>query len=289
MRQLIKYFSKKEYADMFVSGKLYMNALSYFWENGFEQQRDVFEGISDTIKKEGIGLPVDFQQIVSGDLMFRLEAYRYCNLYCFYRVDISDDMVWNPQTASVFPDTRIIRLPDKEMKQFGNYVGVIKKEEEFLKRVLHAVETNWLCVAGDVRYRKRVGAREPLKHSMEMGTKELYPAAHWMRNGANRTSSKDCFDKTLSYEQQKEWRICLFRNQKDDQPYILEVGDLSDIVEIVSADTIRQYLMNLYAPCIPGEVLPQRNAFTGNVTRQQFKEKLYDFDGGMGKLMLVIG
>ena len=38
---------------MFASGKLYMNSLSYFWENGFEDQKDMFEGISDTIKKDG--------------------------------------------------------------------------------------------------------------------------------------------------------------------------------------------------------------------------------------------
>lgn len=289
MRQLIKYFKTEKYAKMFVSGKLYMNSLSYFWENGFEDQKDMFEGISDTIKKDGIGLPIVWEQIVSGDLMFRLEAYRYCNLYCFYRVDISDETVWNPNTRAVFPDTRFINLPDKSMEQFGEYVGIIRNEKEFIRRLLNALPTDWICVTGDVRYRKRPGVTKTPRHTVEFSTKELYPASHWLRNGANRTRSKDCFDKTIFYEQQKEWRICLFRNLKEDKPYILDVGDLSDIVEIVRANAIGKRLSKIYEPCLPRNVEPQIGVFTGNVTRQEFKNKLYNFDDGMGRLFMVVG
>ena len=45
MHLLIKYFNNKKYADEFVSGSLYMNSLNYFWNNGFDEQRDMFEGV----------------------------------------------------------------------------------------------------------------------------------------------------------------------------------------------------------------------------------------------------
>ena len=289
MRQLIKYFATKDYAEMFREGKLYMNSLSFFWEKGFEEQRDIFEGISDTIDKSKIGFPMDMEQVVSGDIMFRLEAYRYCNLYCFYRVDILDELLWNNSTASVFPDTRAVRLPDKTMESFGEYVGIIKDEKKFLQRVLDALEPEWICVTGDVRYRERKGVIKPISHGIDMATTELYPASHWLRDGANRTSSKDCFDKTKYYEEQKEWRICLFRNKKDDQPYILNVGDLSDIVELVETSKVREYLTDKYAPCLDVDVPPQYSEFIGNVKRREFKERLYEYDGGKGKLMFVIG
>lgn len=289
MRQLIKYFSAKEYAEMFKHGKLYMNSLSFFWENGFEEQRDIYEGISDTLDKSKIGFPVDMRQLISGDVMFRLEAYRYCNLYCFYRVDISDTLLWKPNTTSIFPDTRQIRLPDKSTESFGKYVGIIKDEKKFVQRVLDSMQSEWLCVAGDVRYKERKGINQPISHGMDMASRELYPASHWLRGGANRTSVKDCFDKTRYYEEQREWRICLFRNLKEDRPYVLDVGNLSDIVDIIESKEIRKYLLDKYAPCLDADVPPQYGAFDGNVTRKEFKKKLYEYDGGLGKLMFVIG
>lgn len=289
MRQFIKYFSEKRYAEMFQEGKLYMNSLSYFWENGFEEQRDVYEGISDTLDKERVGFPTGMKAIVSGDIMFRLETYRYCNLYCFYRVDILDNLLWNASTKAVFPDTWAIRLPEKSMESFGKYIGIIKDERAFVKRVLNAIESDWMCIMGDVTYREREGVIRPISHGMDMVSTELYPASHWLRNGANRTCSKDCFDKTNYYEEQKEWRICLFRNCKEDTPFILNVGNLSDIVEIVKASEIRNYLTDKYKPCIDTDVPPQYGEFYGNVSRREFKEKLYQYDGGKGKLMFVIG
>lgn len=289
MRQLIKFFANKEYAEMFKSGKLYMNSLAYFWDNGFEEQRDVLEGISDTLKKDGIGLPIDMQQVVNGDVMFRLEAYRYCNLYCFYRVDISDQKYLLPTSKSIFPDTRFINLPPRSMSEFGDYVAVLKDEEEFISRVLKAVKTDWLCIAGDVRYKERAGVKKPPKHSMYLASKELYEATHWLRGGANRTSTKDCFCKTTVYAEQKEWRICLFRNCQDDKAYVLDIGDLSDIVDIVPSSRISEFLIKKYSPCIYDKLAPAYMGFKGNVTRQEFKDKLYSYNNGMGKLMMVIG
>ena len=43
MHLLTRFFSQKNFLDAFISGKLYMNTLDYFWNNGFEEQKDIFE------------------------------------------------------------------------------------------------------------------------------------------------------------------------------------------------------------------------------------------------------
>ena len=42
MRNLIRFISKKKYANQFLSGKIYMNSMSFFWSKGFEEQKDFF-------------------------------------------------------------------------------------------------------------------------------------------------------------------------------------------------------------------------------------------------------
>ena len=51
MRNLIRFISKKKYANQFLSGKIYMNFMSFFWSKGFEDQKDFFEGLPSTIPK----------------------------------------------------------------------------------------------------------------------------------------------------------------------------------------------------------------------------------------------
>lgn len=69
----------------------------------------------------------------------------------------------------------------------------------------------------------------------------------------------------------------------------MDVGDLSDIVEIIESKKIRKYLLDKYVPCLDVDVPPQYGVFDGNVIRKEFKKKLYEYDGGQGKLMFVIG
>ena len=288
MRELIKFFCLKDYAEMFKAGKLYMNSLAYFWNNGFEEQRDIFEGITDSIDKDKIDLPIDLKQVINGEILFRLEAYQYCNLYCLYRVDISDNLIWNKSEKNVFPDTREIMLPDNDMSKFGEYVGIVKNEEEFIKRVLRAVDKSTLCLTGDVRYKKRKGMDKARPNGIVFGMKELYPVSQWVKDGIDVINSRDCFEKLKKYEKQKEWRICLFRGGRDESAYILDVGDLSDIVDIIKINEIRDYFIRKYSPCINNYVSPQYGGFKGNISRKDFKEEIYKYDGGKGRLMFIV-
>lgn len=288
MRQLIKFFSKKDYAKQFLKGELYMNSLAYFWNNGFEDQRDLFEGVSETFDKKSVGFKVQWQQLIDGDVMFRLDAYRYCNLYCFYRVDIDENGIGSPFGMSSMVPVKAIKLPGNEMTEFGDTVAIIKNEDEFMKRVINALEKDWMCVAGDVRYHKIEGSKDGTGGNTYWQTEKLFPAPMF-RRGNGRTTTKDCFNKTMFYAGQREWRICLFRNMKDDKAYTLKVGDLSDIAELVPVSQIQNKLLDMYKPCLPvADVAPQFNGFKGNIRRSEFKEKMYQFDDAMGQLVLTM-
>lgn len=287
MHQLIKFFGKRNYAEQFLQGELYMNSLSYFWDNGFEEQKDLFEGVSETFDKKRVGFPIHMQQIIDGDIMFRLDAYRYCNLYCFYRVDIDENGIGNPMGFKGMMPIKTIRLPGKEMTEFGNTVAIIKNEAEFMNRVMKALEKDWMCIAGDVRYHQIEGSTNGRGGNVYCLSTELQPAPKF-RRGNGITSTKDCFDKTIFYSNQREWRICLFRNVKEDKAYRLKVGDLSDIVELVPVNQLEKKLLEMYKPCLPADVAQQFSGFKGNIRRSEFKEKMYQFDNAMGYIVVTM-
>lgn len=79
MHCLIKYFANRQYLNEFLSGQLYMNTLDYFWSNGFEEQKDIFEGVVCTVPvKDFAAFSTDFQSAQACDYRFRAEGYRYC-------------------------------------------------------------------------------------------------------------------------------------------------------------------------------------------------------------------
>lgn len=288
MHQLIKYFANEDYAKQFLSGKLYMNSISHFWNNGFESQMDIFEGVSETIDKTKFGLLVYWQQILDGDILFQLNAYAYCNLLCFYRVDMMPGAAPDPLGKPyALPGSCTIHVPSENMKEFGTTVAIIHDERAFVDRVLQALEPGWLCVAGDVRYHGVKGRRGGRPGNAVFKAQGDFDAARYARPGTV-SSRRDCFNKQEQYDFQREWRICLFRNVKDTDSYVLNVGGLSDIVELVPSDRIQERLLHLHAPCVPGIVPPQYSGYRGNITRNGFKEKLYAFDGGMGSIFMVM-
>lgn len=164
---LIRYTSSK-YADSILKGDLYLPSLSAFWdlrkgkircdavESGRVTEEDLRQAITYTQLKqqdysEGIAvqLPHDVldkiapevSQYAIHDTRFRIEAYGYCNLLCFYRVDAGEE-------ANGLPlDAGIITLLAKEkgiagINSFEDFVNLPPREKA---RTVKAVsETNLL-------------------------------------------------------------------------------------------------------------------------------------------------
>lgn len=118
MRSILIRYTDSKYADSYKTGNLYMSLLSTFWDfmkglvnyedvcsgkvtlEEFEKakifremnQQDFQEGVATQIPKEYVRryLPKDFVDVLKYDVRFRLEAYGFCKLLCFFRVDCLD-------------------------------------------------------------------------------------------------------------------------------------------------------------------------------------------------------
>lgn len=272
---LLKFFSKKKYAEQFMAGSLYMNSLSYFWENGFEKQQDILEGVNATLRKESI-LSGAKSQIFKGDLMFRLDAYKYCNLLCFYRMDFSNQFQIDAGIKQ-----RLISIPPSSMTQFGGYVVIIKQPQSLISRFSKQIPTGAKFVTGDVTYKPITGLKPGEKTQIVFQTEKQMkmPAVEV-------TSQKDCFVKESKYADQREWRICLFRGEKETNAHIANVGDLSDIATLVPVKKLKSTILDMYGPFLRWypEVRP---LYQGNMRRREFKEYLHSFEEGLGDLILL--
>ena len=103
MHILTRFFSQKKFLDAFISGKLYMNTLNYFWNNGFEEQKDIFEGVVCTVPvKDFNGFPMDFQAAQASDYHFRAEGYKFCNVLCFYKINFLCNFLYNRKVSMTF-------------------------------------------------------------------------------------------------------------------------------------------------------------------------------------------
>lgn len=280
MRNLIRFTSKEEYANQFLSGKIYMNSMAFFWSRGFEDQKDYFEGLSNTIPKNKLdGLPQDMRDVLCYDLGIRVDAYKYCNICSFYRMDVDDI-------------SKTIQLPSLEIDKFGDYAIIIFDEDKFFKRVYSKVVSNpgWLFVCGDVNYHKRMDStnlQNSVKHTLDLMMHDPMDINTLFDNPGS-LRSRNCFDKNKKYSYQKEWRICLYRNIETEVPYILEVGDISDIACIVKTKELRKELLKIYKEYWPANVSEQRKPYQGNISRKLFRNKILKIDGRVW-VMVTIG
>ena len=207
MRSILIRYTDSKYADFYRNGDLYMSSLSTFWDfkkgrvryedviSGkatqedlekakiFQEmnQQDFQEGIATQVPREYVRkfLAADMADALKFDVRFRLEAYSFCNLLCFFRVDcldtdeigqfdednisylakskgynISADQIRKKGMVEIcqfcnelFPKNRllstdqihVIQLPSERMDSFGDMAVLNKDEDEFINRIISSV------------------------------------------------------------------------------------------------------------------------------------------------------
>ena len=273
MYQSIRSVSSKERAHAFITGRIFMNTLSYYWENGFENQKDFFEGVGGSINVDALkrgGINSDFLNITCYDPLLRFDAYKYCNLCCFYRMDIDD--------------FEGIVLPPKKIHEFGDYALIIHNTEAFIQRISKSINThnNWRYYCGDVHYHKVSNSKiekNKIKHTMELiSTIPIEIDRLIQKDDLNSIRYKDCFIKTTRYSYQNEWRICLLRYPYDSSNYKLQVDDLSDIVECVKTDCLSNKLIADFNNGIPESIRKTRSNNYGNISRKEMNDIITNID-----------
>lgn len=285
MKFLLKFVEKEKYAEDVMRGSLYMNSLSYFWhvnngepvEASNSDRYDIFEGTYLSLDKEDIGLDKELVNAIGPNPIVRLSGYKYVNLFSTFHAEYNIK-------------SRELSVPKMNtMNEFGKFVVVIMDEAKFRYRVRRASENlGDDCVFGDVNY-----------HSADDRGKSGYGhMLHLIRKDEidiNNLASKnnvlmhyDCFDKSDKHAYQREWRICLNRNNKETTWYRLEIGSLSDIAFIVPAEMLYIALYKWLENITSENPLIYLPKYDGTITRERFKEDVYNLRPNKGYLLTTI-
>ena len=136
---LLRYLEQRSFAEMFMSGYIRLNALSFFWG---EHDEPTKTGQIDTM--EGLVCPIDAQSVADCS---RDDHYGCCNLLCCNRlryVQDGDLVGW---------------YSNGEMGQFGDYVVIIKDPDEFQRRLVAAAShQGYKLLCHEVDYSDRIDA-----------------------------------------------------------------------------------------------------------------------------------
>lgn len=305
---LIKFISQPEcgektkYLHDFLNGNLYMNTLSYFWNeykprdnegkaglatdpktipreipNRLPQgQRDLLEGTIGVIPSENSKLIKVLGEHLLTDPICRAKGFGYCNTLCFYKLDYCSFLTAKNQaiTWRVSPSVHT----------FGRYVIIVKNEQELIRRIARKVEKEkFKFVCGDVNYGKVRNSdllREKhsiiLKAEMEFDLGDLKDKI---------TSKRDCFDKEESYKDQNEWRVALYRGVKSVEAYTLKVGNLRDICDWVPISALNEYLERMFRSRIRGGTA----GYYGNIQRKELRDLFYELSDSKINVFGIIG
>ncbi len=275
-------FMRREYLQSFLDGQLYLNSIGFFWSHGFEKQSDFYEGASEMGSSCNMPFPDNLKKNIKGSVVYRLNAYKYCNVLCFYKQEYD-------------PVKKQVLRVDKRMKPFGDVAVRIKYLNSFVDRVedYAKAQKDDYCLSGPVNYHRRDENIETL----------------------------DCFDKMMAFSWQKEWRIVYLKDYSKlreagrqhpeasfEYPATINVGDLRDIVEVYETKDIMASPLNIYRgykivksiepqlyqqePLIPESVIQERDFeaqyYRGWGDRHTFRDKVADIDGGYRNIMFSI-
>lgn len=162
-------------------------------------------------------------------------------------------------------------------------------EAEFRYRVCKAArKLDYDCVFGDVNYHNANDRGKSVAGNMLHLIREDEIDINKLASEKNVLKHYDCFDKWDKYAYQREWRICLNRNNKEITPYRLEIGSLSDIAFIVPAEMLYPALFKWLGSITVENLLFYLPKYDGTVTRGRFKMNVYNLRPNKGFLLTTI-
>lgn len=305
-------FTSSKYIKSYLKGDLWLSSLNDYW-NIFKgkisheryeagevsqeeirqaiayaksRQQDFSEGAAMQVKKDIMkGLAGDdFAKNIIHDVRFRIHAYSYVNLLCFYRVDCLE---------------HVVQLPPSDMDTFGDAVVVIKDEAAFVDRVIEAVrKQGGDVIAGNIVYHEMKDRLEPAaigRHHFSFvlrakdGNTAIFNVKEVLKDRDD-IIHLGCLDKYTPYSFQKEWRVCWLPKEYNTEAETLHCGSLDDIIDIIPTKDIRSYLLKKYRGSIPGEIINPSIArgVKGTMSYKQFMRRIEDIDG-MSTVLCEIG
>lgn len=211
---LLKVFRDQSYVESFLDGNLYMNTLQYF--KGYEETEinnigDRYEGVSVNIPPKNSLIYIKYRNEVHtinpndivGSVTIQPDKYNTANVFCLYgpAMDVSKKYTSQEVDNLIYLDEQCLSL--------GEYLVVIHNSTEFVKRIENAAsKANFILHHSSVEY---------YDSELSFAFKdEQVP-----------------FRKTKEFGHQKEYRFVLLRDNPENKPYILEIGDIRDIASTI--------------------------------------------------------
>lgn len=221
---LVRLFDKLEYAESFRGGKLRLRRISYFrkyTDAAGELRGDPYEGVGGFLHPSEIGsIKIAGKEILGTQLTEPVRIYpereQSNSILCLWA--LTNAGFENAKFDSIGAMKTAIQL-QRECYGLGAHLVFFRNAEAFLQQVHAAVEAAGLTLSRNlVKYYK------PAEVNGFFAPEEIP------------------FRKRETYAHQREYRIVVHTRPDDPQPFLLDVGDLSDICEIVAAEEFNDSL-----------------------------------------------
>lgn len=202
---LIKVFSKKEYAEDFMSGKIRFGKLGYY------QKIDCIRGDN----RENITANLDPTEyeitFETNDVKVKIRPEDFAGPIQVQYEYLKNHYIYCLASAIIDDSKGIISLPERErLEKFGEYVVVIHNPKQLLERVKKSLKKKdepSLLISRGVEYRD-------------------------LKNDFFNLDEKDYgFIKDKAYDGENEYRLKLIKNDPTEEFIIYEIGDLNDIAK----------------------------------------------------------
>lgn len=206
---LSKIFQKKEYMNDFLDGKLYMNCLGFFKkvEDTESKKFDSKEAVRSYLQPDDLKIVIEYEDIIinldnkdlAGPLIIQDNEYNNLKIICFYSPFID--------YSNLVDSQKNLKITNKMKNDFGEHVILIRDFIEFSQRLEAAIKINENI--STFTYKKVDYFPDTFHGSFDA---EDIP-----------------FKKHEEFSFQKEFRIVARTIQHDENPFILNLGDLRDI------------------------------------------------------------
>lgn len=212
----VKLFENREYAENFVNGKLFMNTIRSFKEYNDESgelRGDEYEGIVALYQPDKLG-EIRFGGYVipatdlAAPIVVHGEHLLSHNVFCIYSLNSRGHETVSAETLSDFK--RTLELHDSCFG-LGKFCVVILNASQFIERCRTAIEK--LNLKGN------------------LGLVDYFNEHEFH---GNMPEGKLGYQKKSLFSHQREYRVKIDTARPESSPYILKVGELSDIAVITT-------------------------------------------------------
>ncbi|WP_336769933.1 hypothetical protein [Pantoea ananatis] len=228
---LLKVFSSEKYRNDFLNGNLYMNTINYFRKYEEEAEGNVgdkYEALTGWMHPKEFKFQFEVNGVkhdlnpedLAGPVTISMHRHDHANVFCMTHLHSHDIDMSNVKSQEEHDKLKeYFTLPD-DVINLGEYMVIITNPKEFISRALAKGEE--LVMTGEA-----LDYRSKQVTYYDQAEKSLF-----LEDGLDAP-----FYKQSLYSHQNEYRLCLNRENPNDEPFKMNIGDLRDLsVEIMTKE-----------------------------------------------------